>query len=110
MVCLEVNHENQPECCGFLRVCTTRDVWLRLRNQVNDTLSAITLADLIQPKSDHPAYTIVQRPTEGPETPLTPAAAAATLPARGIPGRHRTRRRTIPQQPGTSEVTFGDNR
>ncbi|MBI4496525.1 MAG: Rrf2 family transcriptional regulator [Chloroflexi bacterium] len=107
MVCLEVDHENQPECCGFLPVCTTRDVWIRLRDQVTATLNTVTLADLVQPKADHPAYTIVQRPAT---TSNGAAPAALATSPRGIPGRGKPRRRSAPEHHDTAEGELRDKR
>ena len=102
MVCVEVDHEKQPECCSLLQVCTTRDVWVRLRDQVSDTLNAITLADLVRPKADHPAYTTVQ-PGVSSGRPAAPAA-------HGIPGRSKARRRATPSRIDSSEVETSDQR
>lgn len=91
MVCLEVDHEHQPDCCARLGFCTTRDVWVRLRDQVNATLTAISLADLVQPESNQPLLVLLPR-ADGASV-AVPADGNATLqanaprrPSRGRPG------------------------
>lgn len=43
--CVELANE-AVECCAYKPECTTRAVWVTLRDQVISTLNAITLADL----------------------------------------------------------------
>jgi len=79
MVCLEVDHEDQPGCCSRLAFCTTRDVWVRLRDQVNATLTAISLADLVHPDSVQPLYVLVP-----PDIDRASAAGATTTAATDV--------------------------
>lgn len=90
MICLEVDHEHQPDCCSRLAFCTTREVWVRLRDQVNATLTGISLADLAHPAADQPVLVLLPR-ADGPHAHQADAERAATQ--ADAPARRRRRSR-----------------
>ena len=44
-----------PESCPRSEVCVTRDVWDRVRKAMDDTLSSITLQELVEKQQNHEA-------------------------------------------------------
>ena len=44
--CLEPFHASKEVCCTFEPSCSTRDIWARVRDQVNSTLRGVSLEDL----------------------------------------------------------------
>jgi Rrf2 family protein len=107
MICLEVDHEHQPDCCSRLAFCTTRDVWVRLRDQVNATLTAISLADLVRPEADRPLAVVV--PPGADDTPtveLAPLQTRARAAAARTTTRHEKVRRARQRTAGAGSPTF----
>ena len=37
-----------PSVCGRVKFCVTRDIWKRLREKISETLSSITLSDIVK--------------------------------------------------------------
>ena len=44
--CVESADEHRESCCAFEVNCSTRNVWVKVRDQVNTTLRGVTLGDL----------------------------------------------------------------
>lgn len=45
---VECTHQSGEDCCGKTDFCVTREVWVKVRDSINDVVDSITLADLLQ--------------------------------------------------------------
>jgi len=45
---VECNNQDSTDCCEKTGFCVTREVWVRVRDSINDLVDSISLADLLR--------------------------------------------------------------
>ncbi|UWG95765.1 Rrf2 family transcriptional regulator [Dehalobacter sp. DCM] len=45
---VECDKQAEKNCCEKTKFCVNREVWVRVRDSINDVVNSITLADLLQ--------------------------------------------------------------
>lgn len=44
---VECNQQSDEDCCGTTKFCVNREVWVKVRDSINDVVDSISLADLM---------------------------------------------------------------
>lgn len=45
---VECNEQIEDNCCEKTKFCVTREVWVKVRDSINDVVDSISLADLLE--------------------------------------------------------------